>query len=143
MGADFEEYSKVQVWIHSQGQVLVFKTNPERGGFWQPVTGKVEDNESIEGAALREAKEESGLKFAAPLEDLDFDFRFTGKWGPAHEFVYALQAPIAPTNPPAVRLDPKEHVEARWVSPEQAMTLIEFEMNREGLKRLVKRWGLH
>ena len=47
---------KVQVWIYrkasgtpSQGpvEVLILKLTPERGGFWQPVTGGVEEGEDI------------------------------------------------------------------------------------------------
>ena len=55
---------KVQIWIGCRDQgihyFLIFKTVPQRGSFWQPVTGHVEVGESDQEAALRELKEETG-----------------------------------------------------------------------------------
>lgn len=41
-------------------EVLILKRTSERSGYWQPVCGGVEDNESLEEAALREVFEVIG-----------------------------------------------------------------------------------
>ena len=130
-------YLKVQVWIHRDKQVLLLKTTPKRGGFWQPVTGKVEPGESVEEGALREAVEETGLDFKGQQpRALGFEFSFEGKWGAAHEHAFALVAPSK-----EIRLDPKEHVEFQWLTPKKAQSLLKFDSNREPLALLVKSWG--
>ena len=63
--------------------MLVLQRTPERGGFWQLVTGRVEPGESVEAAARRELLEETGLDLpVAPL-------------GYAHAFAWGTP-PIAP-----------------------------------------------
>jgi len=70
---------KVQVVIIDKNEetprLLQFKTNALRGGFWQNITGSVEEGETWEEAAVRELFEESGLKLG-PLTDLNFHFKF-------------------------------------------------------------------
>ncbi|MGZ3699103.1 MAG: NUDIX hydrolase, partial [Bdellovibrionota bacterium] len=128
-----------QVWIYAQERgnlrVLLLKTIPKRGAFWQPVTGGVEPGESFEAAALREAREETGFAFGGQPEDLGYTFEFESQWGAATEETFALQAPGAsePT------LDPSEHSEYAWMSPEQALERTQFESNREALKKLIQK----
>ena len=137
------EKLKVQVWIHFRAPegllVLLLKMNEERGGFWQPVTGAVEDGESLASAALREASEESGLAFdGAPIE-LGMEFTFEGR-GPRagqqfREHVFGLLS----RTPMPVRLDPREHDEYRWLAPREARALLHFEANAEGLEALLRK----
>jgi 8-oxo-dGTP pyrophosphatase MutT (NUDIX family) len=126
---------KVQVWIHCADRVLILRTHARRGGFWQPVTGSVDPGEPLEGAALREACEETGLEFLEAPRPLGFSFRFTSRFGPAEEHVFTLVAPESPTRSwPEVRTDPSEHDEARWVLPDEALGLMRFESNRKALE---------
>jgi len=130
------ERRKVEVWIYRpDGQYLVLLLTPERGGFWQPVTGSVEPGEKIEAAALREATEETGLTFLNPVESLDSDFVFESRGEVFREHGFALKAP--PTG--KIRLDPDEHVAFRWVSAEEALKLMRFPENAAMLKLLLKR----
>src|SRR4051812_7156859 len=73
---------KVQVWIYRLApfQVLLLKTNRSRGAFWQPVTGSVEDEESLPDAALREGCEESGLEFVGIPLSLERSFKFESSY---------------------------------------------------------------
>ena len=128
-----DQKSKVQVWIHSPRKVLILKTNEKRGYFWQPVTGGVEEGEDLAAAALREASEETGARFGQPIVPLGYRFTFERKGRPIEETVFALGT----DQEFDVRLDPAEHIEARWVSPEEALELVKFESNREGLRRLI------
>ncbi len=127
---------KVQVWIYRhagpQLEVLIFKTTPKRGDFWQPVTGSVEAGESYEQAAQREAVEESGLIFDSQPTAIGYEFEFTGFNGNlVHEVVFSVRV----TGDGAeVKLDPHEHVEYEWVKPKTAQISVKHESNREALK---------
>ncbi len=46
--------------VGADGRVLLLRRVPERGGFWQPVTGRIEPGEAPEVAARRELGEETG-----------------------------------------------------------------------------------
>jgi lipoyl(octanoyl) transferase len=57
-GPDLRTISVVPV--RADGRVLLLRRSPERGGFWQQVTGRIEPGESPEQAARRELREETG-----------------------------------------------------------------------------------
>lgn len=139
-----EKYRKVQVWIYTQKpdkglvEVLLFQTNEKRGRFWQPVTGKVEKDEPLVKAALREAQEETGFSLTVENhhpESLNYDFEFDGKWGKAHEYAFCIGIPEKwePV------LDPKEHEHYEWVTPAEAMKRMNFDTNQKGLANLLKK----
>lgn len=65
---------KVQVIVLAQDNVLLLKLAPNRGGFWQNITGGVDEDESFEAAALRELWEETGIKGSVEYVPLDFEF---------------------------------------------------------------------
>ena len=58
---------------------LMMKRTDERGGFWQPVTGGVEDGESIEQAAIREVYEETGYSRDEIIRIINLDYSFQFK----------------------------------------------------------------
>lgn len=130
-------YEKAQVWIHSktesgQPRVLILKLAPERGGFWQPVTGKIEDGESIEAGAEREVFEETGFRPKSGLSPLGYDFEFVGKFGPAHETVFHMEIEAGCPKP----LVSHEHCDYQWLSADEAMAFLSFDSNRQGLRLL-------
>jgi 8-oxo-dGTP pyrophosphatase MutT (NUDIX family) len=118
----------------AEKMVLVFRLTEARGGFWQSVTGKVEAGESFLEGALREAEEETGFRFERAPQYLGLEYEFDGRWGPAVERAFFL--PIYAAQPPTPTLDPKEHVEFRWVAPEEALKLVKFPNNQEAIKRV-------
>lgn len=131
---------KGQVWILSRAEsgesrVLLLKTLPERGAFWQPVTGSIEDDEPIHKGALREAIEETGLPPLKNIEALDYEFSFEGKWGPSHETAFFYE-----TYPgcPKVTLDASEHQGYQWVPLNEAIALLHYEPNRQALLQLIR-----
>ncbi|MGK5084167.1 NUDIX domain-containing protein [Bdellovibrionota bacterium FG-1] len=148
---------KVQVWIYRvvpsapssppQFEILFLLLTPERGGFWQPVTGGVEFNEAVHDAALREANEETSLPFLGSPISLDYHFEFQARGQIFEEHVFAFQA-VPASQSPLVRLDSHEHTDFCWVRADQAheegRRLIRHASNLEGLSRLLKRlekWG--
>lgn len=132
-------YEKAQIWIHSKiesggSRVLIMQLAPERGGFWQPITGKIEDGETVEAGAEREAFEETGFRPKSGLAPLGYDFEFVGKFGPAHETVFHMEVEAGCPKP----LVTHEHCGFQWLSAEEAMTFLSFDSNRKGLSLLME-----
>lgn len=111
------------------GAVLLLRRTPERGGFWQPVTGRVEAGELPAAAAARELREETGL--AVPVAPLDYEHAFA--WGDQEPPVVATEtAFVARVGAEArVTLDPAEHEAFEWVTPDEARARVPW----AGLRR--------
>lgn len=125
---------KVQVWVLSGDQVLIFKTNQKRGSFWQPITGSVEGTETPTQAALRELYEETGFNVnPSQMINLNYSFEFQarGFTFEEHAFFISLDKTRAP------RVDPNEHDEFQWVGVQEALSVIRFESNREVLRKII------
>ena len=125
-------------------EFLLLKRTAERGGFWQPVTGGVEDtDEGLSAACFRELEEEAGIKkedicrVIENVHEFDFDSR-NFKMGAVtrlHEHVFGFE--VEPGQ--AVTLHGNvypEHDEFRWAPFEEALRLLKWESNREALKKL-------
>jgi lipoyl(octanoyl) transferase len=130
--------------LRGDSEVLLLHRIPQRGGFWQILTGRREPGESPVAAAAREVYEETG--FAPALSDL-VDLRYAHSFaldparvpalaqGPrsprfAHETAFALRVPPGAE----VRLDPGEHDAHRWAPIPDALQLLPF----AGLRRAVR-----
>jgi lipoyl(octanoyl) transferase len=115
-----------------EARVLVMRRIPERGGFWQIVTGRVEAGESSERAAARELEEETGLRL--PVRALDYRHAFAlGESLPprlAEETAFAAWCP----EEQEVRLGP-EHDAHEWLDARSAMQRLEFRGLREAVRR--------
>ncbi|HVG58374.1 MAG TPA: lipoyl(octanoyl) transferase LipB [Hyalangium sp.] len=113
-------------------QVLVARRTPERGGFWQTITGRVEPQETPEQAAARELQEETGLTL--PVRALDYRHTFAlGEILPpmlAEETAFAAWLPEGDT----VRIGP-EHDAFEWLAAPAALERLEYRGLREGVKR--------
>ena len=120
-------------------QYLVVKRTPEREGFWQPVTGGLEEGETRVEALRREVLEETGIKnFVRIIEDVHcfqyssphivkgFDF--------IKEYVFGVEI----TSTEKVILDEREHSEFRWCSFQEALDLLKWKENKEALTKLNK-----
>jgi dATP pyrophosphohydrolase len=131
---------KVQVWLYGRVQpdlqILLLKTCPSRGEFWQPVTGGVEEGESFEEAALREVEEETGFAISPEKLIKLSSFEFEGKWGHALERGFAMEVPKRLIGK-RVHLDPKEHTEFEWLTADEAMKKTHFESNQKILAELI------
>ena len=113
----------------------MMKRTDERGGFWQPVTGGVEEGEKIMESAYREVWEETGYKKEQILRliDLEYSFQFKLKnkdlW--ITEYVFAAEV----TTPNFKRLE-KEHSEVKWCTFDESLELLKWDTNTETLRKL-------
>jgi 8-oxo-dGTP pyrophosphatase MutT (NUDIX family) len=129
---------KAQVWIgrnrEGQGEVLLFRVIDRRGGGWHPVTGGVEKGEDFLAGAKREFAEETGFDPAdGEWFDLEYSFRFEGRFGPAEERAYGFR--FLPGADKVPSLDPGEHLEARWVGVEEALQWLGHQAQKDALGR--------
>ena len=111
---------------------LMLKRTPARGGFWQPVTGKVEEHESFENAATREIAEELGITNVIRLVDTGYSYEFTENGIDQFEKIFGAQV----STDQKVTLS-SEHTEYQWVSRDEALnTYLRYPGNKEGLRKL-------
>lgn len=111
---------------------LMLKRAPKRGGFWQPVTGNVEEGESFEVAALREVQEELGITNIIELIDTKYSYEFTDNGIDQFERIFGVQVSVDQT----VRLSP-EHTEYQWATKDEALNIyLKYPGNKEGLRWL-------
>lgn len=114
---------------------LVLKRAPHRGGFWQPVTGKVEEGESFEMAARREVGEELGITEILKLVDTEFFYEFTDHG--EDQFEYILGAQVKPDQEITLSA---EHTEYAWVTLGDALNkYLKYPGNKEGMRRLASK----
>lgn len=129
----------VLVLVYTEaGEVLLLRRRaPE--DFWQSVTGSLEWDETPEQAARRELFEETGLEAGDALIDCQVINRFPilpawrARYAPdvtenvEHVFRVAFSAR------PAIRLDPAEHRECRWLDRASAAALATSYTNRDAI----------
>ncbi len=130
---------KVQVWVirpTAEGvAVLLLKTRVARGGFWQPVTGHVKPNESVEAAAARELREETGWKVAVRGRRVGKAFEFEARGQRFREEAFVFEAESDWRTP---KIDFKEHDSARWVPAADAERMLKHESNRLKLQEIIQ-----
>ncbi|MEW5740516.1 MAG: lipoyl(octanoyl) transferase LipB [Myxococcota bacterium] len=121
------------VVTRDDGKVLLLRRVPERGGFWQIVTGRVEEGESVAHASVREVREETGLTLLT--RPLDYVHAFA--WGDesppriAREHAFAARAPQGGR----VVLSPAEHDAFEWVTLEELTARVPWEGLRVAARR--------
>jgi len=112
-------------------EYLLLKRLPERNGFWQPITGGVEEGETQKEALCREIREETGIKNIVTILENLYYFEFSDP-NPNQEYVYGVEV----SSSEEIMLDSKEHSEFRWCNFQEALQLLNWKENKEALRKL-------
>jgi lipoyl(octanoyl) transferase len=130
----------VKVVVHDGERVLLLHRRPERGNFWQPITGSIEPDEPPLETARREIIEETGWPAEPVSAGLAQSFLIESQY-----LATRLEAPIVAneicyfarldsTRP--LRLDESEHDGYGWFPFAEAYEKIKWTDDREALERL-------
>ena len=135
----------VLVVIHTPALEVLLLERVAPTGFWQSVTGSLEEGESWVEAAVREVEEETGLRPApAGLVNLGLANRypipaaFIARYptGVGHNvervFTYQVSERFMP------RLAPREHGQAVWLTWIDALARASSWTNRDAIRLLVR-----
>jgi lipoate-protein ligase B len=133
----------VKVMVHDGQRVLLLHRRPERGNFWQPITGSIEEGETPLDTARRELVEETGTAGEPVAIDLQQSFMIesqflAGKFPPpiiASETGFAVE--VSADVP--IRMDPDEHDDHGWFTFAEAYEKIHWTDDREALEQLERR----
>lgn len=100
---------KVQVAITYNGEILLLKLSKERGGFWQNVTGGVDEGETFLEAAKRELKEETNLQGTMNETDIELHFKDRFEFDVVEKVFYVI---LSEKKLPALSY---EHDDFKWL----------------------------
>jgi dihydroneopterin triphosphate diphosphatase len=119
-------------------------------GFWQSVTGSLEDGESWVEAALREMEEETGLR-ADPEGLVDWGLvnrypipaGFIARYpaGVSHNLERVFSYPVRTAFEP--RLAPQEHGRSVWMPWAEALARASSWTNRDAIRLLARSFTSH
>lgn len=131
----------VDVWIFrvvdGAGEILMLHRSRGRvlPGLWQGVSGKIEDNESIADAALREVREETGIDAEAIEGFYSLDSVASFFWEPLDAVMTSVYfgLRVAPATAPALS---HEHDAFRWLPFDEAIAASVWPAYRDGICRV-------
>ena len=112
-------------------EVLLIKH--KNGGLWAFPKGHVEKKETESETALREIKEETGLKV-----ELDTGFRKMVTYSPKPNVMKDVIYFAAKAKKDHARPQPEEVLEICWKVPEEALPLITYATDREVLQAFLE-----
>lgn len=96
---------------------------------WQMVSGKIKDNEKAFETALREIKEETGL---AP-EKLWVAPNINSFYSPEEDYISIIPVFAAKVSDSSTIMISSEHIEYKWLSPDEAKNLLAWEGQRKSV----------
>lgn len=136
----------VLVVIHTPDLQVLLLERADHPGYWQSVTGSQNPGETLLQTAIREVAEETGLDATRyPLTDWNIQNRYEiyqeWRWryapGVTHntEHVFGLML----SNPLAVALAPREHLQYVWLPWQAAAEKVFSSSNAEAIRKLALR----
>jgi dihydroneopterin triphosphate diphosphatase len=138
----------VLVLIHTPDLQVLLLERASHPGYWQSVTGSIEDGESLADTARREVLEETGTDASIgtlTAWNLANRFEIFAEWrhryapGVTHnlEHVFSLELP----SPVDARVAPDEHLASRWLPWQEAADAVFSWTNRDAILMLAAKHG--
>lgn len=138
----------VLVLIHTPDLQVLLLDRADKPGFWQSVTGSIEQGETLRETAVREVQEETGLdaeRYKLVDWQLSNVYEIYPHWRHRYapgvtentEHLFGLELP---TMLP-VTLNPREHLRYEWVDWREAAKQVFSWTNVEALKTLGAKYG--
>ena len=131
-----EETSSGVVLFRKENEKILFLLLNYPSGHWDFAKGRIEENESLHEAAVRETREETGitdLEFIMSFEEkIEYHFQFEGKL--IHKQVVFF---LAKTKTSDVKVS-HEHTDFIWLDYENALKKITYENARNILSKANK-----
>ena len=135
-----ESIRLVKVVAHDRDRVLLLHRRPERGDFWQPITGSIEAGESPIETARREIVEETGHTAVPVSLGITQSFMIESQFLATRYPVPIIASEVGFTTPLdsrlPIRIDPDEHDEYGWFTFGEAYEKIRWSDDREALEML-------
>ncbi|HEX4662652.1 MAG TPA: NUDIX pyrophosphatase [Candidatus Saccharimonadales bacterium] len=110
-------------------EFLLVRRVPDDGGFWQPVTGGVEEGEDVRAAVRREVMEETGVTNILHMSDELHRTTWMMDDHSGYDMVHALHVP----HDTQVTLS-DEHDDYKWLPLGEALPMLKFDGNRESMR---------
>lgn len=109
------------------------KDKLQKGGFWQPISGGLEDGESLKDGILREVQEETKIDAVSGIKMLDktYQFKSEGMWLTDYVFMIKVDKKIEPV------LN-EEHSKFKWCSINEGIDKLRFDTDIDALKTVHK-----
>ena len=127
---------KVQGVMYSKNsnnlEYLIIKRCENDGGFWQGVTGTLEEGENLKECLIREISEELGITEIKNISDLKQTLQWAKKTGfIITEYVFSVEL----DRNIDITLS-EEHDDYKWCTFEEAYETLEKENNKNTLKMI-------
>lgn len=127
---------KVQGVMHSKVnnkiEYLIIKRCEKDGGFWQGVTGTLEEGEKLKDCLVREIGEELGITNINNISGLKQIFQRSKKTGfVITEYVFSVEI----DRNIDITLS-EEHVDYKWCEFDEAYRMLEKDNNKDTLKMI-------
>ncbi|MCF7866246.1 NUDIX domain-containing protein [Candidatus Woesearchaeota archaeon] len=133
---------------NKQIKILLLKRIPKKGGFWQYVSGGLEEGETTLECMKREVKEETGIKKYLKIYEHIYTFQFKEKNKLLKNLNFNSQTYMTEIVY-AIKVDEKtkidmtkniyvEHSEYKWLTPQECFKILKYKNNIDAIKKLIK-----
>ncbi len=116
-----------------KGELEVLLIQHKNGGHWAFPKGHVEKKETESETALREIREETGLKVK-----LDTGFRASVTYSPKPDVMKDVVYFAAKAESDKPKAQPEEVLEIRWEQPDRALELVTYGNDKEILRSFLE-----